>query len=67
MTRRDRRVEREPRTSDWRDAQERWQAQLRLWAIEDQGGYLAAIERELAGTPPRYAIWATSMEKRAEL
>ena len=54
--------ERKPRSSPirlspWEDAQERWEARLRLWDIEDQGGYLAALEQELDGKPPIHVVW----------
>ena len=48
----------EPKTQ-WQDSQERWEATLRLWAIEDRGGYLAAIEHELDGPLPLNHVWPT--------
>lgn len=45
-----------PKT-EWQDAQERWEALLRLWKIEDEGGYRAWVERELDGKPPIHAVW----------
>jgi hypothetical protein len=47
----------EPYKSEWQDAQERWEARLRLWDIEDQGGYITAMEREMDGEPPLHLVW----------
>jgi hypothetical protein len=48
----------EPPKSQWQNAQERWEAQLRLWLIEDEGGYRAWIEREIDGKPAPHVVWS---------
>jgi len=48
----------------WQEADYRWRATLRMWAMEDQGGYRAAMERELDGEPPRHEIWTPKFDSK---